>query len=378
MLDDGYVVYPWDSTGKEHCQLMKSLNLISVFVKDLVDCINPLDSDYKSLSTDQKRCTGHLILDEVSIARGWKQCTNCGRPIYLDKKEHKTQAWLIRHKPGNIAKYVEHLISAHVDIISETGDGISWDISKGSFSGLVALLEYLPLEVTHRMISERASGFLGIVIGNNLFRSIKESHNAWNFVPLVSIFQNPDLLESVIIGSMTQIPEISQIENCRKKLENRVSTMNHTGTEFEAFCHEFESNILGKPERVHNMLASLLVNRKYAYRSIRLGGPGLPDLIRLPLYRYISEFLTSVASIEVKQYVKSSLTVEKFGKALVHSRRYPDRKMIVYVSSTNIAPSIWNDLLSIREPDGGFQYFIMDSLFIAYLMIGMGLEYLIE
>ena len=114
------------------------------------------------------------------------------------------------------------------------------------------------------------------------------------------------------------------------------------------------------------------------YRTIQLGGAGFPDLIRLPLHRYLSDFFIAVASIEAKQYVDSKLTPAKFGRAVVHSRRYPSGKLIVYVSSTAVAPSIWDDVLRIRGPDGSFQYLVIDSLIMSYLILGLGLEHLVK
>jgi hypothetical protein len=373
LLENGYIVFPEDDLGNKYFQRMKSLNLIEAKEGTLVYCVNPADLDYSPLSTERRQCNARLVVDREFRERGFKQCPDCGRTIYLEDKKVLETIWRIKLKPLGVKGLVDRFLSDHVEIINSSDQLLSWRVGNNGLNGMVTVLDYMPIESAYQYMNEDTNGFLGIVVGNQVFRRLQSLNKAWNLVPLESLIETPELVAELLQGMLVKATSKMNIEESRAKLRIHLANL-EKGRPFEEFCRALEIEIFSDQSRIRNLLLSLKANQTLMFRPILLSGSARPDIVRLPLYNYLSDYFTSASSIDSKHYEKTNLTITRFSKAWLHARRLGQDSVVLYVASDNVATTVWEDVFRVRGEDRSFKSFIIDESMMSFLIASLGIE----
>ncbi len=203
--------------------------------------------------------------------------------------------------------------------------------------------------------------------------SLINTMNKSQFVEFQSIYEDPNLLlESLTNISTTFKPNYSlELESKFDKMLDKI-----TFAQFEKFCKDMLNEIQIK----HELLTSLYTyldqkkDTPINLKVILLGGAGNPDFYTMDISNYLQSGLKPSMYGESKQYMKSTFTIEDFGKAITHSNL---ESTLFFVSTNNIQKEVWVKIIGFQK-DNNFKFVLLDKDLILILIKCLKMEDLIE
>lgn len=369
MLPNGYIVYPDNDYALERCKVLCRLGLADALEQEVVRCVNHRDWDYDTLSTEEKRCSSWIFVS--SFEEGSAVCEECGRKINRKEKKNKYKAWEVSLNLDKISKYIVERLKPEVDHIEERE--YSWEILLNRRHSFLVLIGYMPIQFNQDYLFGNVGNTIGLAISDYEYNQFIQSFPLQPAITLQNLIQDPKSVIRLINASSTEQPRKLEVDSCKDLLLSFASSFNSSGSDFENLCLELERNIRDNKQGMEQILNQLKLKQAISYRVLHLGGSGMPDLLRIPLFPYFRDYFTHSGVIESKQYLQSKLRPTHLGQAIRHARHYGQKRILIYALTEDVAPSVWSDVLSVREADGGFLNIVMDTTFIAYLIVAFDL-----
>ncbi|WP_456330729.1 hypothetical protein [Archaeoglobus sp.] len=103
---------------------------------------------------------------------------------------------------------------------------------------------------------------------------------------------------------------------------------------------------------LHTQYGNTLLNSKV----VKIGGPGMQDFQIINLYDYLSSIKPERYG-EVKAYFKGKFTVDDYSEGLRHAK---EGDLLMVTATNNIAPSVWKDIIEMRERKGYYKHVLID------------------
>jgi hypothetical protein len=371
MFSDGYVIYPWMKDAISYCEELKQKSFVTYEEREFVWCVHEDDLDYGDLSTDQKRCTEHIFVD--SFVNGKTICSSCKREVLLEKKVIRGVAYVVTFRYAMIFDFIKKTLKIYSNNVVPISDS-SWRVWQDGNSTLFSILDTLSLPVVYKCLQSRNEGIVLVSLSNRRHSSFTKQYPLWSCLSLQEIAKDSHVVEDAIMANSQQGKGELELELCRKRILERLSKFSRQGTEFEKFCTKLENELCKNKTALKKFLLHLKLNALISFRALHLGGAGNPDIIRLPLYDYLRDYLKNFQALESKQYFRSKLSINDVSKALLHAQRYKQDGYLIYTLAGKIPPSIWNDVVQVRRNDGSFRYIIIDTELLAFIISSLDLE----
>lgn len=371
MFSDDYIIYPGMRDAISYYKRLKQESFVKLESRDVVRCVSENDLDFADLSTDEKRCTAWIFTD--SFVNGLAICDNCKREVSLDRKTNRKVAYVVAFQYDNVFDFIKETLSSYSTKVIPTSRA-SWRVYQNKESVLFSTLDALPLHLVHNYLQSLSKGVVLISLSNRLHLAFKKQYPLWPCISLQEIMEDTHVVEDAIIAnSQKEIDEL-EISQCRNRILEHTSKFSGTGTDFEDFCTRFENELYQNQHAIKQFLLNLKSNALISFRALHIGGPGKPDIIRLPLYNYLRDYLTGFQALESKQYFRSRLRIEDVSKALYHAKRYNQDGVLIYTLAEDIPASIWDDVARVRKENGSYSYIIIDVDFMAFILSSLDLQ----
>jgi len=315
MLPDRYTILPGDQEAQSLFRTLLDHGLVEGINQSVVKCINPSDRDFVGLSTEGKKCANWLYVDDFE--NGSLICDHCKRDIYLIDKTEKNSAIVVRLLINKIVKFVEKTLRQYVNHIDSIDSDYSWLIHYKNRTAIISLLEYSPFKLMYEYLCSEKETIIGVAITNRMYSRFKSRFPTLKVISLQTILENPRKIDAILDAVVSDKPSKLRIDACKERFLKHAATFDSTGVDFEVFCKSLEEYVFSNVRKLQSFLGILEAYKLVAYRTINLGGPGKPDLVRLSLFDYFRDYITHCGSIEVKQYLQSRLRIEDISKAAV-------------------------------------------------------------
>lgn len=368
---DKYILrfYPEETGAISWCNEMKNLKLVEIQKEEYVYCAHPDDDEYSQLSTDESECNGLLFVSEESRKSGHLRCEECGRTVRLEDKQVRDEMIVVRLKIDMIQELIGNLLSTFADEVTQHETHFAWEVTLHHRYCTVAILEFSPLELLLEFLSEQG-GFIGISCETHALRRLMKVSSARVVVELKTLLEMPEILTNTLEVVLADKRFAPKLEEYKQILDNFVQSLPKSGLEFEEFVQVFEGHVFRNPDRIRANLDYLRINSALLLHTVRVGGSGRPDLVRIPVYNLMLDYFTQVGTIETKRFERktlSKLTWELFTKAKVHADARESRT-IFYVTTDAIAPSVWDYVFTGWRRTGVFPAIVLDRSLISLIM----------
>ncbi len=103
---------------------------------------------------------------------------------------------------------------------------------------------------------------------------------------------------------------------------------------------------------LHTQYGNTLLNSKV----VRIGGPGMPDFHIINLYSYLSSIKPEKYG-EAKAYFKSRFSEMDYSEGVRHAK---EGELLMITATNNVAPSVWRDIVEMRERKGYYKHVLID------------------
>ena len=163
----------------------------------------------------------------------------------------------------------------------------------------------------------------------------------------------------------------------RDKFETFLASITNTQYEKE-FIPQFIEGIKLKSKELSRLYSRLqrVENTILNTKCLKKGGPGLEDFYLIDLNKYLQDGLQPEKSGEAKKYRKTKFDYDDLAVAISHADHFKDT--LFFVSTNDIAPSVWDKIMTERTGEGHFKYVIIDKDLMLMLLYNLDLIHLID
>ncbi|MHA1495063.1 MAG: hypothetical protein ACTSRQ_13720 [Candidatus Thorarchaeota archaeon] len=372
-----FVLFPDDKEEIGWSEDVANLGYIDRKPHRYVFCVHLLDDDYKELSIEEKECNGILYIDESFIKNGEKRCGICSRTVYLsDKRESKT-AYEITFRVSKLKHFIEQSLE-DFQYDMEYLDNLTWKIVIGQRITYVSILDFASLYIVYNLIKSDNLPMLGIVCNKMLELGNLAELPVCRQINIEKILHDSEILRRTIEACSSEISIDHKIEDMENLIDDLVEKI--TWQEFEDLIIRFENSISLNPNKTRKILDWLFSYRKILFHSVKIGGAGRPDSVRLPLYHLLKEYFELIGTIDTKRYNSkkdSQLSWSTFTDDLVMAQER-NSKLIIYVTSNNISTSVWDHIFRGFRSTGSFPAIVIDRTILALLFLLADYEKLLK
>jgi len=189
------------------------------------------------------------------------------------------------------------------------------------------------------------------------------------------IFSSPE--QFIIFIESLDFSETLEYIKFRKNFDSFISSISDTQYEKE-FIPKFFEGIKQKHKELSRLYSRLqqVENTVFNSKYLKKGGPGLEDFYLVNLHRYLQDGLQCDRYGESKRYTTTQFSFNNLMNALGHAKNFSES--LFFVSTNDIAPSVWNKIMDEKTSDGHFKYVIIDKDLMLMLLKNLDLLYLIE
>jgi hypothetical protein len=189
------------------------------------------------------------------------------------------------------------------------------------------------------------------------------------------IFTSPEKFKA-FIDSLAFTESLEYLK-FREKFEAFLSSKTNTQYETE-FIPQFIEGIKLKNRELSKLYSRLqlventILNSKY----LKKGGSGVEDFHLVNLNKYLQDGLRSDRSGEAKKFRKTQFDFDDLMRAIGHADHF--KETLFFVSTNDIAPSVWQKIMDERTIDGHFKYVIIDKDLMLMLLYNLNLIHMID